>query len=193
MTTYREFIESQNVLLEAKKKREVETFCYMLYLDKESDKAIKDIIKTMDVDGTKVGDYHCTVRYFEPIEGKATGAKGLIDYLDSFGNLPIIEAFPKQLSVFGKDKNYLVFELVSLRLQDWFNRVNFEMTMKNYPSSEFPVYKPHVSLFKKADLSAGMPKFDIAAHRIPLVFDRHVITDHNEKVIWEKTGIRRTK
>lgn len=92
-----------------------------------SDKNLKDVAEV-----EPLYDYHITICYsVKPV-----------DYV-ALGRLAPLPITPKKFSLFGKDKSYLVLEVESKLAR---NRQEYSKILGAV--SDFPDYKPHISLAK---------------------------------------------
>jgi hypothetical protein len=53
-----------------------------------------------------------------------------------------------------------------------------------YMKSDFPTYRPHLSL--SYGTTTPLPKFDARQHRVKLKLSKHVVTNHSKEVIFER-------
>ena len=156
------------------------SFCYMLGVDKSDSKLFKSMQKELELDGELVdpSEFHVTVRY---VKG-STDYDPFIQYLNSL-ELPTIKAKCVGFDVFGKDKDTLVVKLEGDEIHDWFNKVNKWLTDNDYPKSDFPTFKPHVSLTEKPGIEKPEWKDEWEEE---VTFSFHVIGDSNHEEVFKE-------
>ena len=151
------------------------SFCYMLYVSPEDEKDFIEIQKELKLDGEliKSGKFHTTVRYV-----KAEDYKPFVDYLKTL-DLPKLTGTCESFAIYGKDKDTLVIELEGKELHNWFNKVNKWLVDNDYPKSDFPTYKPHISLTEKIGIEKPEWKDE---YKKKITFKLHIVsnTDHDE-------------
>jgi hypothetical protein len=157
-----------------------DTFCYMLYAQSPYNKYLTTIQKELQLDGelTKQNDFHITIRY---VKSKKS-PQPLIDYLTDI-QLPKLACVTKNFEILGDDK-CLVMEVQSNEIFDWFNQVNKFLLDCGFPDSDYKTYRPHISL--TCGTSQEIPKFVSNKHKLKIQFTKHVITNSQHKVIFEK-------
>jgi len=164
----------------------VPTFCYMLYLEEpyiSEALALQNALAPIMQGGEKEepDHFHTTIRYVKMLSGQ--NPERFVEWLDGLP-LPEIEAFTSKFSLFNK--GCIVTELESPGMHEWFNKINSWMTtVGDYPPSEYPTYKPHVTLFKGVENETA-PKFDPAIHHKKFIYTNHIVTDKNHDVIFER-------
>jgi hypothetical protein len=172
-------------LLEAEEQKKP-TFCYMLYCTDGSNQVVEELQKQIS-NQVLAGElespdnFHCTIRYVKMNQGQSPDK-----FVEWFSGLPlpIIEGFTSKFSIF-KD-GCIVTELESPGMHEWFGKINAWMTTEGgYPPSDFPTYKPHVTLYKGSE-NINPPEFRIGTDNKKLFFNRHIITNKDREVIFEK-------
>ncbi len=175
MDTFKEYIS----LFEAKDPN----FCYMLFLESPFIEQIQAIQENLPIDAEtliKPEQFHCTVRYC-----KLAGEQTPDLFLNWLGQqeLPVLEAFTQNFAMF--DDGALVMELDSPQLREWEAKINGWLTTSGgYAPSEYPTYKPHISL--AYGVNTKVPDFDIRQHRMNVKFTIHRVTNQNKDSIFEK-------
>lgn len=162
-------------------KSQEKNFCYMLYAEKPYSEYLKEIQDDLDLDGelTEKDEFHITVRYVVTEKDP----QPLLDYLNDV-ELPVLTGTTKNFNIFGDDK-CLVMEIDSKEIHNWFKQVNKFIVDSGYPESDYPTYKPHVTL--TCGTEKDKPKFDSEHHKLKISFTKHIVTDQNYKVIFERT------
>ncbi len=158
-----------------------DNFCYMLYTEQPYSNYLKEIQDNIDMDGEKTekDKFHTTVRYVK----SSKSPQPLIDYLSDV-ELPKLTGITKNFEMFGDDK-CLVMELNSKEIHDWFKQVNKFLLDCEFPDSDYPTYKPHITL--TCGMTKDKPKFNKKDHKVKIDFTKHVITDSNYNVIFERS------
>lgn len=157
-------------------------FCYMVYAESPYIEYVDAMRKTLGIQAEKLvkpEQFHCTIRYTKLNAGQTPLA--FLEWLAD-QELPELTAFTEKYSMF--DGGSLVMELDSPELHEWFNKVNSMMSHLGYLPSDFPTFKPHLSL--SYGTTTPLPKFDIRQHRIKIKFTKHVVTNQNKEVIFER-------
>jgi len=167
--------ESWLTLTEEKKE---ETFCYMLYVSPEDENPFVDLQKNLKLTGELIesGKFHATVRYVK----SEKDPRPFIEFLKS-QDLNNIEATCKGFEIYGVDKDTLVVELEGKKIHDWFNKVNDWLVDHGYPKSDYPEYKPHISLTEKKDIEKPEWKKE---YEQKVKFKIHVVTDTDREEIF---------
>jgi hypothetical protein len=147
------------------------SFCYMLYIAPEDETDFADMQEELKLDGEliKSGEFHATVRYVKTDKNYDKFLK----YLESL-KLPKLTAECVGFAIYGKDKDTLVIELESKEMQSWFDKVNAWLVENDYPKSDFPTYKPHISLTEKAGIEKPEWKDE---YKKKVTFKIHVVTN----------------
>ena len=158
-------------------------FCYMIYPESPFKEQLLALQQSLHIQAEEMVDpdeFHCTVRYVKLI-GEQNPDK-FVQWL-SVQQLPVIEAFTQDFSMFREGS--LVMELDTPQMHEWFNKVNSWMTtIGGYAPSEFPTFKPHISL--AYGTTTPTPVFDVRRHRLNVKFTIHKVTNQNKEVIFEK-------
>ncbi|MFW6130684.1 MAG: hypothetical protein ACOC56_05805 [Atribacterota bacterium] len=172
MKTFKEFF----ILTESKVE---DTFCYMIYAQKPYSDYLRNIQKELKLKGEWIEKtkFHNTIRYVKT----KMSPKPLMDYLSDV-DLPTLSGITKNFQIFGEDK-CLVMELISREIHDWFKQVNKFMIDCGYPDSDYPKYRPHITLSEGVE---EKPKFNPQKHKLKIDFTKHVVTDKNYDVIFER-------
>lgn len=158
-------------------------FCYMLYPDSRSIIELNNLRKSLQInfeEPTEPKEFHNTIRYVKMHTGQLS--LPFLEWLDK-QELPSITAFTDKFSAFDNGE-CLVSELDSPDMHEWFNKVDSWLsTVGKYEKSDFPSYKPHVTL--GYGFTETLPKFDPAIHRLKLNFNIHVVsnTEHDKILI----------
>lgn len=155
-----------------------DSFCYMMYVSPEDEKPFKDLQKSLKLNGELIedGKFHATIRFVKTEKD----SKPLIEYLKS-QKLPTIEATCKGFEIYGQAKDTLVIELDSKPLHAWFHKVNDWMIDRGFPPSEFPTYKPHISLTEKVGIEKPEWKKEYA---VKFNLSIHIVTNSDYKEIY---------
>jgi hypothetical protein len=160
------------------------SLCYMIRVDKKSEERLRKLQKELELDGKLVDDFHNTIRYIKTQKN----ADFLIGYLEGC-RLPILKAKTVGFDIFGKRQDTLVMRLESENITKWFKKFDKFATEKNYPKSDFPTYKPHISLTEKEGITK--PKWK-SEYSFEITFEIHYLTvkmaDDSHKKIWEMTA-----
>lgn len=160
----------------------VETnFCYMIYLEPPYSSVLAELQKSLNIQAKEIikpNKFHCTIRHVKTSAGQSP--KKFLSWL-SEQQLPICTAFTKGFDIWD---NSLVIKLESDELHNWFEKVNAHILHMGYAKSDFPTFKPHVSL--SYDTTSPVPVFDDTIHKIELKFTHHIIQDHNKIVLFDK-------
>lgn len=171
--TLEQLKESWRMMEEEKKDP---AFCYMLYIAPEDEIDFSDLQQELKLDGELIpsGEFHATVRYIKTDKSY----EPFLKYLESL-ELPRLSAECKGFAIYGKDKDTLVIELESEEMQDWFTKIDGWLTENGYPKSDFPTYKPHISLTEKVGIEEPEWKDE---YKKKVTFKIHVVsdTDHEE-------------
>lgn len=166
-------IANEGLLLE---KKGDPSFCYMLYVDTKDESTFIDMQKDLNLDGELIesGKFHATIRYV-----KVDDHERFIEYIKEL-DLPTIEAKCVGFEVYGKEKDTLVVELDGNEIHEWFNKINKWLVDNDYPKSDFPTYKPHISLTEKAGIKKPEWKKE---YEKKIKFHIHVVSDSNHDEI----------
>jgi hypothetical protein len=166
--------KSWQVITEAEK--ETPSFCYMVRLDPDEEKLFIELQKHLKLSGELIesGDFHATIRYVKSDKSY----EPFIKYLKTL-DMPALTAECVGFAVYGKEKDTLVIELDGPELHDWFSKINKWLIDNGYPKSDFPTYKPHISLTEK--IGIDKPEWSNVYKR-KVTFRLHVVsdTDHND-------------
>jgi 2'-5' RNA ligase len=167
------------------KKRKEPNFCYMLYTSDPYSRYLKDLQQLLQLDGdkTKKNEFHCTIRYVK----SAQSPDIFIEYLDSL-ELPKLSGVTKSFDIFSPhDDKAFVVELETPEIRKWFNKTDRWLKRKGFPKSDYRIFKPHITLTYGTEKE--LPDFLNKKHKMKIVFDKHVVTDQDYKVIFEKHSI----
>lgn len=164
-------------------KSQQDTFCYMLYTEQPYTNYLKEIQDSLNLDGEKTekNKFHTTVRYVKT----SKSPQPLLDYLSDV-DLPKLTGFTKNFEIFGEHERCLVMELRSKEIHDWFKQVNRFLLDCDFPDSDFPTYKPHITL--SCETTVDKPKFVPKDHKLKIDFTKHVVTDSDYNVIFERSA-----
>jgi len=156
-----------------------DSFCYMLYVHPDDEKLFNDLQKDLDLKGklTESGKFHITIRYV-----KQNDFEPLVEYLKN-KELKKITAKCKEFSIFGKDKDALVIEMDSTEVHNYFNEINDWLVDKGYPASDFPDYKPHITL--TYDKGIELPEWK-KEYEKEITFSIHVVTDREYEEVYRE-------
>ena len=156
-----------------------DSFCYMLYVDKADEKLFVDLQKSLGLEGdlTESGKFHTTVRYV-----KDNNWKPFVEYLKS-EKLDKVKGRCGHFSLFGEDKSALVIELEGDELQSHFEKYNKWLTDNNYPESDFPDYKPHITLTYQEGVE--LPEWK-SSYEVEVVFSLHVVTNRDYEEVFRE-------
>lgn len=163
-----------------------DAICYMVRVDKASEEKLIDMQKELKLDGelTPKGDFHATIRYIKTSKRPDL----LIGFLEG-NTLPTLKASIYGFDIFGPEKDTLVLRLNSSELDSWFNKFDKFATSHDYPKSNYPTYKPHITLTQKAGIVK--PKWK-SKYAFDVKFNIHVISGKNYKDIWVKDATKKT-
>lgn len=163
-----------------------ESICYMIRVDKSTEDKLVDLQKELKVEGelTKRGDFHTTIRYI-----KTTKSPDLLLGFLSGSKLPTLKGRIYGLDVFGPDKDTVVLRLESKEINDWFKRFDKYADACDYPKSQYPTYKPHITLGIKPNIAR--PKWK-DKYAFDVKFTIHVISGKGYKDIWVKDATKTT-
>lgn len=167
--------ESWNRLVESKGD---DAFCYMLYVALKDEEPLVKLQKSLKLKGELVeaGKFHATVRYIKTTKDP----KPFIEFLKTL-ELKNMEANFSGFEIYGKDKDTLVIELKSKSLHAWFKKINDWLVEHDYPKSDFPDYKPHISLTEKAGIEKPDWKDE---YDQKINFSIHIVTDTTREEIF---------
>jgi hypothetical protein len=154
-------------------------FCYMLYVDKKDEKDFIDLQKDLKLEGKLIlsGHFHATVRYV-----KKEDYQPFLDYLKTL-NLPELHGECVEFAIYGKDKDTLVIELDGEELHDWFKKINKWLIDNGYPDSDYPTYKPHISLTELAGIEKPEWKPE---YKKKITFKLHIVTKTNYEEVFRE-------
>lgn len=164
-----------------------DSICYMIRVDKNTENRLVDMQKELDLEGpelTKRGDFHTTIRYIKTSKNPDL----LIGFLEG-SNLPSLKGKVYGFDIFGPEKDTLVLRLESKEIHDWFKRFDKFATLHDFPKSNYPTYKPHITLNIKPGITK--PKWK-DRYAIDVKFTIHVISGKNYKDIWVKDATKFT-
>jgi 2'-5' RNA ligase len=166
--------ESWQIMSEGEQKEP--SFCYMVYVAPDDAKDFADMQKELELDGELVESdkFHATIRYVKTDKDYSA----FVEHIKSI-ELPSLTATCTNFAIYGKKKDTLVLELDSKPLHKWFTKINEWLTEHGFPKSDFPDYKPHISLTEKEGIVA--PEWnDTYAKKV--TFRIHVVTNtaHDE-------------
>lgn len=155
--------------------------CYMVFPESPFKEQLLALQQTLQLEAEEVihiNKFHCTIRYC-----KLTGEKSPKPFIEwlSQQQLPLIECYTDKFTMF--DDQSLVMELDSPQMREWEAKVNAWLVDSGYPPSEFPQYRPHISL--AYGCSSPMPSFDIRKHRLSIKFSIHRVTNQNKETLYE--------
>jgi 2'-5' RNA ligase len=156
------------------------SFCYMLYVAPKDEKLMKDLQNDLKLKGdlTDYGKFHATIRYVKTM----MDPKPFLNHLKLMGH-PTIEATTKRFAIYGQEKDALVIELESKELHDWFKKVDAWMTDHGYPRSDYPEYKPHITLTEKKDIEKPEWKKE---YEQKIRLSIHIVTNTEYKEIFRQ-------
>lgn len=172
--------ESWKLILEEEEKEP--SFCCMVYVDKKDEKPFTNMQKDLKLGGELVesGTFHATIRYAKCDKNY----DAFIEYMDSL-KLPTLHATCTNFAIYGKDKDTLVLELDSPELHAWFKKINKWLVDHDFPKSDFPTYKPHISLTEKVGIEK--PEWD-ESYALDVTFSIHVVSNtYHEEVFRKKS------
>ena len=84
-------------------------------------------------------------------------------------------------SVLEKPDEFFNDNILGKKIHDWFNKVNGWLVDHGYPKSEYPEYKPHISLTEKKDIDKPEWKKE---YEQKVKFKIHVVTDTDREEIF---------
>lgn len=167
--TLEQLKKSWRIMEESEKKDPA--FCYMVYISPEDEKPFIDIQKELKLKGELIesGEFHVTIRYVRT-------DKDYDEFINFLTNikLPTLTAECVGFEIYGKDKDTLVVELESEDLHKWFEKVNDWLTKHDFPKSDFPTYKPHISLTEKVGIEKPEWKDE---YRRKVKFNIHIVSN----------------
>ena len=91
-----------------------------------------------------------------------------------------IEKYTKRLTLEKAKKDTLVVELGGDEIHEWFKKINKWLVDNDYPESDFPTYKPHISLTEEAGIKKPEWKKE---YEKKIKFRIHVVGDRNHEEI----------
>lgn len=176
MENIRRIIRESFGLVEEKKDP---CFCYMLYVDKSDEKDFIDMQKELNLTGELIesGHFHATVRYV-----KDEDYEPFLEYLKTI-ELPELSGKCNGFAIYGKEKDTLVIELEGKELHSWFNKIDKWLGENGYPKSDFPTYKPHISLTELAGIKKPEWK---EKYNMKVNFKIHVVTKTGYKEVFRE-------
>jgi 2'-5' RNA ligase len=157
-------------------------FCYMVYTESPYKEFVESIQKSLNLQAEELvtpDQFHCTIRYCKLNPGQ--NSFQFLEWLTE-QELPDITAFTSKFSMFNDGA--LVMELESPEMHEWFNKVNAHMLHLGYMPSDFPTFKPHISL--AYGTTTPLPAFDVKQHRIKVKLAKHIVTNQLKEVIFER-------
>lgn len=172
----------KELFTESYKDEKSDSFCYMLYLDSKSEKPFLDMQKEFDLKGelTEKGKFHVTVRYVKTSKSPDM----LVGWLKAQEKeLPSPVGKTKSFGIYGKDNDALVVEVDGKEMHDWFKIVNKFLVDNDFPPSDYPDYKPHITL--TYDEGIEMPEWK-EEYEIDVTFGIHVVTDTSYEEVYRK-------
>lgn len=172
------FMKSWNHITEQKEA----SFCYMLYVAPKDEKLLKDLQINLKLKGDLIeyGKFHATVRYVKTMKDPAP----FIAYLKTI-ELPTIEVTPKRFAIYGQEKDALVLELESPEIHVWFTKIDKWLTDNGFPRSDYPDYKPHITLTEKKDIEKPEWKTE---YEQKIKLSIHIVTDTQYKEIFRQSS-----
>lgn len=176
----------QNYITLKESEEKTNNFCYMIYPEfpdflAEIQETLQETNKQLFLNAKPETDYHATIRYVK-LQPEQTPDL-FIEYLDTI-QLPEITAFTSDFTVLGDDKCFCL-KVESDDIHNWFQKTDAWLTTHNYSKSDYPTYKPHITLFSGYQ-SLQLPKFNPRIHRIKIKFTIHKVSNSAEKIIFEK-------
>jgi len=153
-------------------------FCYMLYLTIDDETPFVNLQKDLKLDGELIesGKFHATVRYIKTDMDYTP----FIEFLKET-TLPNISGVCTGFAIYGKDKDTLVVELDGAKLHEWFATINTWLVDNGYPKSDFPSYRPHISLTEKIGITAPEWKKE---YEQKITFKIHVVSDTSREEVF---------
>ena len=163
-----------------------DSICYMVRVDKATEDKLVEMQKELGLDGelAQRGDFHATIRYIKTSKSPDL----LIGFLEG-STLPTIKASVYGFDIFGPDKDTLVLRLNSSEIETWFKRFDKFAVANDYPKSNYPTYKPHITLTLKPGIVK--PKWK-NKYAIDVKFTIHVISGKDYKDMWVKEATKKT-
>ena len=170
-------LEEAWMLMEEKGKSD--SFCYMLYVHPDDEKMFLDLQKDLNLKGelTESGKFHITLRYV-----KRNDYEPLVEYLKG-KELPKLKGKCSEFSIFGKDKDALVVEVEGDEIHNYFKEINDWLTEKGFPESDFPDYKPHITL--TYDKGIELPEWKKEFEK-EISFTLHVVSDREYEEVYRE-------
>ncbi len=162
--------------------------CYMLYVDKNDEKQFIDLQKDLNLKGelTESGKFHVTIHYV-----KDNNYEPLVEYLKG-KELPKVKGKCRGFSIFGEDNDALVVEIDGKEINNYFEEINNWLTDKGFPESDFPDFKPHITL--TYDKGVKLPKWK-SEYEKEISFTIHIVTDRDYEEVYRErvTGLENVK
>jgi 2'-5' RNA ligase len=158
------------------------TFCYMIYAESPYTGFLENIQKNSNIvanEFVKPEQFHCTVRFCKLNSGQ--NSFKFLEWLTE-QELPEITAFTSKFSMFNDGA--IVLELESPELHEWFEKVNARMNHFGYMPSDFPTFKPHISI--AYDSTSPLPNFDVRNHHIKIKLTKHIVTNQLKEVVFDR-------
>ena len=156
-----------------------DSFCYMLYVAPKDEKMFTDLQKELGLKGelTESGKFHITVRYVKRIDYEP-----FVEYLKK-QELPVLKAKCREWGIFGSDKDALVIEMDGEEIHSYFKKINKWLVDNGYPESDFPDYKPHITL--TYDKGIEKPEWK-KEYEKEITFSIHIVTDTDYEEVFRK-------
>lgn len=166
-------------LMEKEDKEKSDSFCYMLYVHPDDEQMFLDLQKELKLKGelTESGKFHITIRYV-----KRNDYEPLVEYLKG-KKLPTVTAKCKEFSLFGKENDALVIEMDGDDVHEYFREINDWLVEQGYPESDFPDYKPHITL--TYDEGIKLPEWK-KEYEKEIKFTLHVVTDRDYEEVYRE-------
>lgn len=156
-----------------------DSFCYMLYVHPDDEGFFKDLQEELGLSGelTESGKFHITIRYV-----KDNNYGPLVEYLQG-RDLPKLKGKCREFSLFGKDKDALVIEMDGSGLHDYFDEIDGWLTSQGFPKSNFPDYKPHITL--TYDEGIELPEWK-ESYEKEITFSLHIVTNRDYDEVYRE-------
>jgi hypothetical protein len=160
-------------------KKDIASYCLMIYPDDESINKLKKIHKLLNIkarENVTPKQYHQTIRYFKT-ENDITP---LIDYLNDF-KFNNCNAKGNKLDFLGD--SYSLF-LKGSQVDSLHNKMNNWIVKNKYPKSDYPSFTQHIAFCYDAHKSWIPPELDEKDYQIDITYN-NIKLAKNHETIWK--------
>ena len=154
-------------------------FCYMLCVTSQEETLFTDLQKELNLQGvlSQSGDFHVTVRHV-----KRNDYEPFVDYLKTL-DLPVIKGVCREWAILGKNKDALVIQIESTELHSYFKEINQWLLDHDYPNSDYPEFRPHITL--TYDPGVIKPEWK-KQYEKAIELRIHIVKDTNDNVVFRR-------